>query len=48
MSTNLRCEWVAQYFWTSALALLICSIHGHRRMLGLIEMKMISVAGSAA
>ena len=48
MSTNVRFAWVAQYWRTSAFAPLICSIHGHRRVLGLIEMKMICVAGSAA
>ena len=33
------------YCRTSAFAPLICSIHGNRRMLGLIEMKTICVVG---
>src|SRR4029079_9975846 len=48
MSTNVRCGCVAQYCLTSALAPLICSIQGNRRMLGLIEMNTICVCGSAA
>jgi hypothetical protein len=47
MSMNARCFSFAQYAFTIAFADLIVSIHFHRRMLGLIEMKMIFVCGSA-
>ena len=48
MSTDARCFSFAQDAFSIAFADLIVSIHFHRRKLGLIEMKMIFVCGSAA
>jgi hypothetical protein len=48
MSTNCVCGVFRQYAFTKAFAVRMVSIHFQRRMLGLMEMKITLVSGSAS